>query len=219
MRTPFAVAALVALPAWGSAANESLVRELGGATVDYGAGTISARAGAAADWRLPSAEVARPGAERRARAAAQERLKAALGTLSVRPGDKLTGAAISAALARARATDIEYQSNGGVLLTVVVRFADLAGQPAKGSSEAAPAAATLQVASAPLELAPTLAAGAKQATLGWAVYRLGAPPAGTAAIAVKRDRTGRLVLPKEEATTLEKLAGVGAVIWVARPIR
>ena len=41
----------------------SLVRPLAGAEVDWSAGTVTARAGAAADMRMPSPDAARPGAK------------------------------------------------------------------------------------------------------------------------------------------------------------
>ena len=80
-------------------ADDKLVRPLGDSEIDWGAGTISAKGGAAADLRMPTAEIARPGAERRARAAALAKLKASLLTLPLRPGGKLSAAELEAALA------------------------------------------------------------------------------------------------------------------------
>ncbi|MBC8133828.1 MAG: hypothetical protein H7X95_12660, partial [Deltaproteobacteria bacterium] len=61
-----------------AAATDPLVEEKAGVVVDWRRGTIEVTGGAAADHRMPSAEVARPGAERRARTAARARLSEAL---------------------------------------------------------------------------------------------------------------------------------------------
>ena len=74
----------------------SFRRPLDEAEIDWSAGTITAQAGAAADIRMPGPDAARPGAERRARAAAEEKLRAALHEIV--PGKKLDD---KAALARA----------------------------------------------------------------------------------------------------------------------
>jgi hypothetical protein len=205
-------------------ADDKLVRSVGETEVDWGAGTISARGGAAADIRMPSADVARPGAERRARAAAVAKLRAALAAL--RPGGKLSEKELEAALGRAHPAGVDYQSNGGVLLTMSLAFGDIvpprevtvkAQVPDAGAepTRKAPEQA-LAVASMPFELAPRLVAGEKEAALSWAIYRTGAPPAGVDAITVKRDKDGRLVLPKAEAKSLQKLAGAPVVIYLQK---
>jgi len=94
----------------------SLVCPLAGAEVDWSAGTVTASAGAAGDMRMPSPDAARPGAERRARAAAIEKLRAALRALPVRGSERLGDKQVDAALSHASTTRIEYQSNGGVVL-------------------------------------------------------------------------------------------------------
>jgi hypothetical protein len=204
----------VAVALWGAVAHaEGLVRPLEGADVDWSAGTISARGGAAADYRLPSADVARPSAERRARAAAAQKLKGALAALSIGGGRKLSAADIDAAVKRARAA-VDYQSNGGALVTLALRFADVLA-PAR-APEAAPERA-LVVSAMPLELAPKLAAGEAEGALAWAVYRAGSPPSGVTATAAKRDRQGRLVLPKGEG--LGKLSSGPAIIYVQKILK
>jgi hypothetical protein len=202
------------------------VRAVGEAEVDWAAGTITARGGAAADFRMPSANVARPGAERRARAAALAKLRATVETLAGK--GKLTPAQLDAALARASAASVDYQSNGGVLLALRLAFADLAARPGPaaprkdagaGAEPARPAPAqVLSVAAMPLELAPRLVAGDREAALSFAVYRVGSPPAGADAVAVRRDQKGRLVLPKG-APALQKLAGAPALIYVEKVSR
>src|SRR3954447_10695558 len=57
-----------------------------GVTVDWRAGTLSATGGAAADIRMPSVDTARPGAVRRATAAAAAQMGSALTGLS--PGGR-----------------------------------------------------------------------------------------------------------------------------------
>ena len=59
---------------------------------------------------------------------------------------------------------------------------------------------------------------------GAARYRIGAPPAGTHAIAVKIDHDGRWVLHREKADKgdkdlTEKLAGAAIVIYVQKVLR
>ena len=208
-------------------ADDKLVRALGDSEIDWGAGTISARGGAAADLRMPTADIARPGAERRAKAAALVKLRAALQALPLRPGGKLSVAELDAALARAHPAGVDYQSNGGVLLTMSLAFGDIVPpkekdkKPADAGAEPtrkAPEQA-LAVASMPFELAPKVVAGDREAALSWAVYRTGAPPSGVDAIAVKRDGSGRLVLPRGEAKALQKLAGAPVVIYVQKAPR
>ena len=206
-------------------ADDKLVRPLGDSEIDWGAGTITAKGGAAADLRMPTADIARPGAERRARAAALVKLKASLQALPLHPGAKLSAAELEAALGRAHPASVDYQSNGGVLLTMSLAFGDIvppkekapppspdAGvEPARKAPEQA-----LAVASMPFALAPRVVAGEREAALSWAVYRTGAPPAGVDAIAVKADAKGRLVLPRGEAKALQKLAGAPVVIYVQK---
>jgi hypothetical protein len=212
----------------------SLVRPLAGAEVDWSAGTVTASAGAAADMRMPSPAAARPGAERRARAAALDKLRAALCALPLRGKQRLEEKKVEAALGHASTTRIEYQSNGGVVLWVGVQFEELLGgsapappfggfgtdnpphQPPRASR--APVAATgsvfLAVAAMPLELAPLLVAGEKEIVLGHARYHQGPPPAG--AISVRRDDRGRLLLPKGSESTLDQLAAGPVVIYLQR---
>ncbi|MBN2574785.1 MAG: hypothetical protein JXP73_09490 [Deltaproteobacteria bacterium] len=176
---------------------------LGDAEIDWSAGTVRARAGAAGDIRMPGPNAARPGAERRARAAAKEKLRAALRDLG--RGARLD---VESALARASLSRIEYQSNGGVVLWLVARFSDLA--PAKA------AAVSLRVASMPFSLAPTVVAGGKTARLGMATYR----PAASCpkdAVAARRDGQGRLALPERDARLVDSLAGAAVVIYLDRP--
>jgi hypothetical protein len=182
----------------------SLVRPLGEAEVDWAAGLVLARAGAAADIRLPGPEAVRAAAERQARKRATEILRRSLKDLPLGRGRKPSEKAVEAGLAHARPVRTEYQSNGGVLLTLGVAFADLAerkparpapvGKPAPADHDDAPALA-LAVDTMPFEAAPTLLFGRKELTAGAAAYRLGEPPAGTRAVPVKRDKDGRLVVP------------------------
>ena len=181
----------------------SFRRPLAEAEIDWSAGTVTAQAGAAADLRMPNPNAARPGAERRARAAAEEKLRAALRQLA--PGKKLDD---KAALAGASISRIEYQSNGGVVLWLAVRLADVMA--------ANPAAAALRIASMPFALAPVVAAGGRAATVGLATYR-DAADCPKDAVVVKQDGEGRLVLADKDAKLLDSLAGAAVVIYLEKP--
>lgn len=178
-------------------------RALAEAEVDWGAGTLTAQAGAAADVRMPNVNAARPGAERRARAAAEEKLRKAVREL-VQGRD----VDVQTAVARAVVSRSEYQSNGGVVLWLTVRFAELLDAP--------PAALALRVASMPFTFAPAVAVGAKTATLGFATYRPAAE-CPKAALSARRDGHGRLVLADADAKQLESLAGAAVVIYLEKP--
>ena len=194
----------------------SLVRPLAGTEVDWSAGTVTASAGAAADMRMPSPDAARPGAERRARAAAIEKLRAALRALPVRGHERLGEKQVDAALAHASTARIEYQSNGGVVLWVGVRFEDLAGSPSATATTTTTATepVPLAVAAMPLELAPSVVAGGKAIVLGRVRYWQGLPPAG--AIGARRDDKGRLVLPRGSEPMIDRLAGGPVVIYLQK---
>ena len=176
-------------------------RAVAGTEVDWSAGAITAQAGAAADIRMPGPSAARPGAERRARAAAEEKLRVALRELG--QGKKLEDKAAQATVSR-----VEYQSNGGVVMWLAVRFADLV--PAK------PASVSLKVASMPFVLAPVVVAGGKTAATAVATYR----PASDCpkdALPARRDGAGRLVLSDAGAGLVDSLAGQAVVIYLEKP--
>ena len=180
-------------------------RTVAGVEVDWSAGTITAQAGAAVDMRMPGPNAARPGAERRARAAAEVKLAAALLELGLeRPAKDKT------ALEQAAVSRIEYQSNGGVVLWLSLRFADVA--PTKA------AARTLKAASAPFEFAPILAAGGKEVRVASATYLPNFPASACPkdAIPVRRDEKGRLVLPVAAADAIDSLAGSAVVIYLEK---
>jgi hypothetical protein len=175
-------------------------RGVAGAEVDWTAGTITAQAGCAADIRMPGPNAARPGAERRARAAAEEKLRAAVRALGVgkNPDD-------GTATRNATTSRIEYQSDGGVVLWLGLRFSDIV--PAKEASVA------LKIAIMPFEFAPTIAAEGKEIRVGSSIYR----PASLApkdAVSVRRDDKGRLVLPATHASSIDSLAGAAVVIYL-----
>lgn len=192
----------------------SLVRPLARAEVDWSAGTVTASAGAAADMRMPSPDAARPGAERRARAAAIEKLRAALRVLPIRGGERLGEKQVEAALGHASTTRIEYQSNGGVVLWVGVGFEDLRGNASTTTTTTATGSVFLAVGAMPLELAPLLLVDGKEIAVRDVRYHQGPPPAG--AITVRRDDKGRLVLPKGSEATIDRLAGGPVVIYLQK---
>ena len=167
-----------------------------GVTVDWRAGTLSASGGAAADLRMPTVDLARPGAERRARAAATAKLRTALGALPAGGGHKLDPDRIDRALNRARTVDVQYQSNGGAVIRMEVRFADW-----------------LEDADPPA--APRALVGGQEISLGAATYRVGSPPADTDARSARVDHAGRLVL-EGGGTLAAKLARGVALIYVQK---
>ena len=212
-----AVAAVVVLTSAYAATPASLLRPLAGAEVDWSAGTVTASAGAAADMRMPSPAAARPGAERRARAVAVEKLRAALRALPVRGNQRLEEKQVEAALGRVSTTRIEYQSNGGVVLWAGVKFEELvesASATTTATATTTAAATILAVAAMPLQLEPVLVSGGKEIVAGHARYHQGPRPAG--AISVRRDDKGRLLLPESSESTLDQLAGGPVVIYLQK---
>jgi hypothetical protein len=180
-------------------------------TIDWRAGTLAATGGAAADLRMPSVDLARPGAERRARAAAVGKLRAALAALPGGGGRKLDPDHIDRALGRARATDTQYQSNGGAVVRMEVGFADWLDDPAAPPM-------VLSVREAHLGAAPKAVVGGQEIALGAATYRTGAPPADAGAHPARLDHAGRLVI-EGGAELAAKLARGPAVIYVQKVLR
>jgi hypothetical protein len=177
-------------------------QQVGEAEVDWSAGTVTVQGGAAADLRMPNANAARPGAERRARAAAEAKLQAALHKMAAgKQVDKNL-------LSRATVSRVEYQSNGGVVLWLSLAFADLA--PAK------PAGVSLRVAGMPFALTPLVASGGKTAAVAIATYRP-AVESPKGAIKVERDARGHLVIPGAHAQAFDSLAGAAVVIYLEKP--
>jgi hypothetical protein len=188
-----------------------LVETHEGVTVDWRAGTLSASGGAAADLRMPSVDLARPGAERRARAAATAKLRIALGALPAGGGHKLDPDRIDRALNRARSVDVQYQSNGGAVIRMEVGFADWLEDPG------APTMA-LTVREAHLAAAPRAVVGDREISLGAATYRAGLPPTEAGARAARIDHAGRLVI-EGGADLAAKLARGVALIYVQKVLR
>src|SRR5580692_3214473 len=210
------VFASVALAAVASAepaspSSTDLVDTHEGVTVDWRAGTLSAAGGAAADLRMPSVDLARPGAERRARAAATAKLRVALGALPAGGGHKLDPDRIDRALNKARTTDLQYQSNGGAVVRMEVGFADWLEDPG------APTTA-LTVREAHLVAAPRALVGAREISLGAATYRVGQPPADAGARAARVDHSGRLVIDGGVDLAAKLARGV-ALIYVQKVLR
>jgi len=177
-------------------------RIVAGAEIDWSAGVITAQAGSSADLRMPGPNAARPGAERRARAAAETKLLAALRELGL---DKLIND--KTGLTHAAVSRIEYQSNGGVVLWLSLRFLDVV------QAKAAPRA--LRISSMPFDIAPSLVAGGKESRAAVATYR----PAADCpkdALSVRRDDKGRLVLPAASAEAIDSLAGSAVVIYLEK---
>jgi hypothetical protein len=177
------------------------------AEVDWTAGTVTANAGAAADMRMPGPQTARPGAERRARATASDKLRSALRLLPLRKGQKPTDKEIESALAHAQTSRTEYQSNGGVVLWLRVSFADLSETPSPSPNPLVLAAKSMELQARPVALVE-----GKEVTLQRVGYRQGQAPAE--ATHVQIDGQGRIILDK--ACPLEQLAAGPVVIYVQR---
>jgi hypothetical protein len=182
-----------------------------GVTIDWSAGTLSAGGGAAADLRMPSVDLARPGADRRARAAALAKLRAALETLPLGGGRKLDTARIDRALGRAKVADVQYQSNGGAVVRLELSFGDwLEG--------ASPPSVALSAPAAHLVAAPAARVAGRDVTLGAATYKIGAAPADAHARAAKVDHAGKLTV-EGDGELADKLARGVAVIYVGKVLR
>ena len=198
------------------------VQEKSGVTIDWRAGTIAVTAGAAADLRMPSADIARPGAERRARATARTRIAEALRGLPLGGGRRLDEAAVARAIARARVTSTEYQSNGGAVIRMEVAIGDWAEVTTPAVLPAAADAATSEAAPVALWLpegrfaaAPLVVVGGREVVLGSAKYTTAAGlPTGARPLPVHADKQGRLVV--DEGGTPRELAGKPAVVYVQK---
>ena len=207
-----AVLAVVTAASTAGAASDPLVQEDAGTVVNWRRGVVSATAGAPPDHRTPSAEVARAGAERRARASARVRIGEALRKLPLGGGRKLDDEAVSRAVERARVADLDYQSNGGVVVTLEVVFGawdaaapvtGAAGRADGGTPDAeAPAASlpgapaiALSIAEGRLGAAPVVVVGGREVEPPAARYATGAPPSGSPRpVKAKTDKQGRLVI-------------------------
>jgi len=188
----------------------------GGVTIDWQAGTLTASGGAAADLRMPTVDLARPGAVRRAHGVALEKLRGALAELPLGAGKpsaagRLAKDEIDRALGRARTLGVEYQSNGGAVIQLEVRFGDWLDPPG------AEPAVTLSVPAMHLGAAPTVRVGEREVRLGAATYRSGAAPAAAKATTAKLDAAGRLVVG--DAKAADKLARAVALIYVHKVSR
>ena len=182
-----------------------------GADVSWDKGTLAVSAGAAADLRMPSVDLARPGAERRALAAGQAKLRAALAALPLGQGHKLTGPEIDRAVGRARSVDVQYQSNGGAVVRVELKFGDWLDAPDP------PVVLTLAVKSMRLGAAPTARVGGRDVRIGAATYVMG-DAAQKNVVDAKVDKDGRLVLAGD-AALVDKLARGAVLIYVGKVLR
>jgi hypothetical protein len=205
-------ALIVAAPAPVVADSTPLRDSVAGADVSWDKGTLSVSAGAAADLRMPSVDLARPGAERRALATGQTKLRAALAALPLGQGHKLTAPEIDRAVGRARSIDVQYQSNGGAVVRVEVKFGDWLEAPPEP-----PAVLALAVKSTRLGAAPTARVGGRDVRIGAATYVMGdAAPKNV--VDAKVDKEGRLVLAGDTAL-VDKLARGAVLIYVGKVLR
>lgn len=230
-----ALMAVVAFMAASAAAGDPFVQQDGkGVTIDWRRGKLVARGAAAGDWRRPSAEMARAGAERRARNAGRARMDEALRALPLGGGRHLEGTAVARAIDHARTLGLEYQSNGGVELTLEVSFGDWreseatpradAGRPVTaapaagddGTSASEPLA--LRLTEGSLGAAPILVVHGREQLLERARYALVSEvPADAHPVKARADKQGRLVV--EVAADAPDFAHRDAIIYVQKVVR
>ena len=168
---------------------------------------------------MPSVDLSRPGAQRRAQAAAVAKLRAALVSLPLGSGNKLTNPEIERALGRARAVDVQYQSNGGAIVRVEIRFGDWLEAPnAQASAQSKTESFAVAVPSIHLGAAPTARIGKRDVRVGAAVYRITGGKVDKVDKNVadaKVDKDGRLVL-SGDAQLPDKLARGQVMIYVGK---
>ena len=233
-----AVAWIAAISSVGSAAapvGDPFVEDKSGVTIDWRRGVIEASGGAAADQRMPSADAARPGAERRARVAARARIAEALRVLPMGGGHRLDESSVTRAVGRARLKNIEYQSNGGAVVRMEIAFGDWAqdastqaipggasddgGAKAGASPASARAPIALLLPEGHLAAAPVIVIGGREIALGPVHYVPSSGlPQGVSALTVHSDRQGRLLLEDRESTR-EQIAGRPATIYLQKILR
>jgi len=210
----FALAALIVAavaPARVVADSTPLRDAIAGVDVSWDKGTLAVSAGAAADLRMPSVDQARPGAERRALATGQAKLRAALTALPLGQGHRLTSAEIDRAVGRAKSVDVQYQSNGGAVVRVELKFGDWLEAPEPA------VVLTLAVKSMRLGAAPTARVGGRDVRIGAATYVVGDAPQKNV-VDAKVDKEGRLALAGD-ATLVDKLARGAVLIYVGKVLR
>ena len=123
-------------------------------------------------------------------------------------GAKLTNPEIDRAVGRARAVDVQYQSNGGAIVRMEVRFGDWLETPGAADGFA------VAVPSMHLSAAPTARIGKRDVRVGAAVYRVADKAAKNAADG-KVDKDGRIVL-SGDAQLPDRLARGQVIIYVGK---
>jgi len=181
-----------------------------GADIDWAAGTVVASGGAAADLRMPSVDLARPGAQRRAQAGAVAKLRAALADLPLGAGKKLTAPEIDRAIGRSRAADVQYQSNGGAIARMELRFGDWLEPP-----NAAEVCMAVAVPSMRLGAAPTARIAGRDVRVAAAHYAMKDAGMVKNVVDARVDKEGRVVL-EGDAKLADRLARCVVLIYVAK---
>jgi len=226
---------ILAVARAGASLGDPFVDNRPSATVDWRRGAIQATGGAAADHRMPSADAARPGAERRARAAARARLAEALRSLPLGGGRHLDEAAVTRAVNRARELEVELQSNGGAQVRMEITFGDWeelagatgagidrgaeGGSPGTGDQPTTPVGLlALSLPEARLAAAPMVVVGQREVALGSARYTgISGMPEGLRPLPGHVDQKGRLVLSGRESA--QDLAGRAVMVYVQKILR
>jgi len=200
------------------AAEDRLVEEVAGGHVDWRAGLVGAAAGSAGDHRLPSPEVARPGAVRRARARAEESLRQVLAHLpgTQKLGDEARGRALAAA-----DQQVEYQSDGGAWVTLEVPFGPWLDAGSKSSAASDKAASNpwrepvvIAVPRMRPVAGPLAEDKVRRVVLWRARYREGSPGAEAHALPATASEAGTLKLTEKGAEWPADLAQREVLIYV-----
>ena len=216
------------------AATDPLVQQEPGVVVNWRRGVVSATAGAAPDHRMPSADVARPGAERRARESARARIGEVLRQLPLGGGRHLDDQAVTRALDRARLVDVDLQSNGGAVVTLEVAFGaweatgTTAGSSPDGGGEGTPGSSAPPTADRPrlvlslgeghLVAAPIIVVGGRELEPSGVRYSNGAAPSsGPRPLKARSDKKGRLMV--DGGVSPAEVAGQPVLIYLQRVLR
>jgi hypothetical protein len=193
-----------------AAGTPSWVVKEGEVEVDWSLGTMTARGAAAADLRMPGPNSSRPGAERRAVVAADDRLRSGLRSLVGRVGETLPQASQQTLMTRTVTSRIEYQSNGGVVLWRLVRFADV-----QQNNKSNPSLISLRVPSMPFRVAPAIKTATRHVAPAYALYRR--TPAPQHALMARWDADAGLTLVPSVADRIDSLTGAGIEIYIEKP--
>jgi hypothetical protein len=158
---------------------------------------------------MPSVDLARPGAQRRAQAGAAAKLRAALAELPLGSGKKLSAPEIERAVGRARTVDVQYQSNGGAIARMELRFGDWLEAPKPEICRA------VAVPSIRLGAAPIARVAGRDVRVGAATYTIKPTEVVKNVGDVRVDKEGRILI-EGDAKLADQLARCAILVYVAK---